>query len=448
MSIWQAVALDYHQDGSDFFESLLDNAYPIWLDSCAHATKGRYDIYAADPCHCIEQNQESPKEFIDKVRLLSSSQGILCGDLYFNGVLGFFGYEFSAEMQGITQHNPSAHSLPKAWFGVYAWAVVVDHHLKQVWLVYQARHVISKTVTTLCDTWNSRSVSHLGLEPFCLVSPFKSNISFEEYQNALGEIHRHLQQGDSYQVNYTHCFGAQYQGDLFEAYRHLRQVNPAEYAAFLRLPQGDILSFSPELLIEAKAGALVTKLIKGTAKRTHNVEVDYLQQNNLKNCPKNQAENMMIVDLLRNDLSRIAYENSVEVTQFLKIETLPSVFHLVSTIIAQLNEEMDYIDVLQALLPGGSITGAPKYRTMELIAQYEQLARSVYCGSIGYLANNQQMCFNIAIRTLVGSKGLLSCPAGGGIVYDSNCQSEYQETIDKVSVLIRALSQDSVCGSV
>lgn len=439
MAEWQCIAVDYYQDGSAFFKCLLTLKYPIWLDSCAHATSGRYDIFTAAPYQTFNKSTDDSIDFLATLKQNLPTECAEFNGLFFSGMMGYFGYEFGVSLDGLSCQNRKISQLPDAWFGLYYWALVLDHHQQRASILFNANKAQALSLVDLQTMWQQATDFKIPLQPFTLTQAFQSNISVDVYQQALSNIHQHLCAGDSYQVNYTHCFSAAFEGEPFEAYCRLRQQNPAEFAAFIRLPEADILSFSPELLVRAKYQHLMTKPIKGTMARGQTPADDLRQKQKLESCSKNRAENMMIVDLLRNDLSLIAEIDSVKVTEFLKVEPLTNVFHLVSSITAKLNQSYDYLDVIRALFPGGSITGAPKYRTMELIEQYETQARGVYCGAIGYLSSSTDMCFNIAIRTMTASQKRIYCPAGGGIVLDSNSQEEYQETIDKVSVLTHTL---------
>jgi para-aminobenzoate synthetase component 1 len=437
---WQKIPLCYQADPAPFFKQILRFDYPIWLDSCAHATSGRYDILSASPVRFYEHRIGDPKQYFEILRQQNKAQSsIQIGDMFFSGCMGFMNYEFGLVLNKQNCFDLPNGNYPKAWFGLYDWACIVDHHLKQAYLIYRTDVVIEGvSIDNLKQYWAAVSTEKLDFE---LSSRFESNIDFEEYQTAIESIKKNICWGETYQVNFSQCFSADFTGDPFEAYCILRQKNPAEYAAFLRTPAGDILSFSPELLVAAKHKKLLSKPIKGTAKRYFDEAKDREQQQQLMSCPKNRAENMMIVDLVRNDLSKVSHADSVRVAKFLEIEVMPSVFHLVSSIESKLLDELDFLDVLTALFPGGSITGAPKYRTMELITQYEQRQRGIYCGSIGFLSENMEMCFNIAIRTMYTAHQKLYCPAGGGIVYDSDAKAEYQETYDKVAVLTRTFEK-------
>lgn len=444
MGVWYQIDLAYQSDASPFFQCLLGYEYPVWLDSCAHAGCGRYDVITAAPYETLVLQSQEDKltqetDFLAKLKEKATLTSFQLDEISFSGVIGFFSYEFGVRQAGISCLNPSRHGMPEAWFGFYAWAIITDHHLKKTVLIYcDEPNDDALSIKKLCNLWQRLDqTSH----NFLLKDTFQSNISYEAYQKALADIQHHLRCGNTYQVNYSHCFSAAFEGEPFTAYMVLRQTNPSEFAAFMRLPFGDVLSFSPELLVRANEEHLLTKPIKGTAARVFDEKQDQKIIQTLKRCPKNRAENTMIVDLLRNDLSKVAKFDSVEVKNYLDIEIMPSVFHLVSTISAELDMHFDYFDVLKALLPGGSITGAPKHSTMKIIEDLEHQARGVYCGSIGHLSDKSNMCFNIAIRTITAAKGRLFCNAGGGIVLDSSVDAEYQETFDKVAVLTKTLQQ-------
>lgn len=458
MEKWQQIDLAYQSDASHFFRHLLEYNCPIWLDSCSHATNGRYDIITVAPHETLIQQLDGKlccsngavidaheQDLLAVLKQYFTLQSFQYNDLTFSGVVGYFSYEFGVKRAGIVCSNPSMHQVPDAWFGIYSWVVIIDHHTKTAALFYYQEPADGAlSITKLTDLWQNSSLELLSLPAFSLKAPFQPNIHFDDYAHAFSQIKRNLRAGNTYQVNYSHCFQTSFEGETFSAYVALRQKNPSEFAAFMRLPFADILSLSPELLVLGKADKLVTKPIKGTAARAFDEIKDIEIIKALKNCPKNKAENTMIVDLLRNDMSQVATVDSVDVTQYLNIEIMPSVFHLVSTISASLAAEFNYFDVLNALLPGGSITGAPKHSTMKIIENLETQARGMYCGSIGYLSPGQQMCFNIAIRTITAAKGKLFCNAGGGIVLDSSVNDEYQETFDKVAVLTKTLQDLSI----
>jgi para-aminobenzoate synthetase component 1 len=263
------------------------------------------------------------------------------------------------------------------------------------------------------------------------------------YHQAFNRIRDYIREGDCYQVNLAQRFQAPCTGDPWLGYRRLRAINPAPFAAYLNLPFGQVLSSSPERFLEVRGGHVETRPIKGTRPRQSDPAADAAQAGELAACGKDRAENLMIVDLLRNDLGKVCVPGSVETSRLFEVESFANVHHLVSTVTGRLAPGLDAIDLLRAAFPGGSITGAPKLRAMEIIEELEPDRRGVYCGAIGYLGFNGDMDTNIAIRTVVITAGQAHCWAGGGIVADSEWQAEYQECLDKASPMLRLLASDS-----
>jgi para-aminobenzoate synthetase component 1 len=273
-----------------------------------------------------------------------------------------------------------------------------------------------------------------------LDSQFQSNLNQASYQQALNQIHQYIAAGDCYQVNFTQRFQARYSGEPLKAYKALRSACPTPFAAYIALPDnGAILSLSPERFLQVSQGKVETRPIKGTRRRGLSSDEDSMLAEELLHSPKDRAENLMIVDLLRNDLGRSCATGSVKVPELFALETYPNVHHLVSSVTGQLSPGKDPLDLLCGSFPGGSITGAPKIRAMQIIEELEPTRRSIYCGSILYLDVRGEMDSSIAIRSLLLKDGIVSCWGGGGIVADSDWQAEYRESITKVKVLLDTL---------
>ena len=277
------------------------------------------------------------------------------------------------------------------------------------------------------------------------------------YIEKFEQVQQYLLSGDCYQINLAQRFSAQYQGDEFQAYCALRTANKAPFSAFMQLDNAAILSVSPERFLQCKKGKVQSKPIKGTMPRNENKSLDAKNAQILANSIKDRAENLMIVDLLRNDISKVCKPNSVVVPKLFDIESFPAVHHLVSTVEGELEVQYNASDLLRGAFPGGSITGAPKIRAMEIIEQLEPHRRSVYCGSIGYISSCGTMDTSITIRTLICEKNTtrestnplsnnIYCWAGGGLVADSIAKSEYQETFDKVNRILPVLTKMGVQG--
>jgi para-aminobenzoate synthetase component 1 len=263
----------------------------------------------------------------------------------------------------------------------------------------------------------------------------------DRYALAFDRIKYYLKEGDCYQINLTQRFSSLCTGNPWEAYQALRKINAAPFSAYLNLPEVQILSSSPERFLKVHHRIVETKPIKGTRRRKADALENDKQIQDLKNSDKDRAENVMIVDLLRNDISKSCEEGSVRVPKLFDIETYTTVHHLVSTVTGVLAKTKHALDLLRSCFPGGSITGAPKIRAMEIIEELEPHRRGIYCGSIGYIGFDGNMDTNIAIRTLVHSNGTIRFWAGGGIVNDSVMQDEYQESFDKAAALLQLLNQ-------
>jgi para-aminobenzoate synthetase component 1 len=276
-------------------------------------------------------------------------------------------------------------------------------------------------------------------DTFRVQGKITSNFTPDSYASAFAAVQDYLQAGDCYQINLAQRFSAAATGDAFGAYLTLRSLSPAPYSAFLSLPHVQILCASPERFLRVQNGSVETKPIKGTRPRGGDVQQDIRLAEELRNHPKDRAENLMIVDLLRNDLGKSCMPGSVRVPKLFEVESYANVHHLVSTVEGKLAEGRDALHVLRDCFPGGSVTGAPKLRAMQIIEQLEPHRRGIYCGTIGYVGFDGNMDSNIVIRTLVHSGKEVRCWAGGGIVADSDEKAEYQETLDKASAMIKLL---------
>lgn len=374
-----------------------------------------------DPFALLNQYQQALLPAVDSIEDIP-----FCG-----GALGYFSYDLGRRVE--VMPNLAKRDIPTAdmAIGLYEWALVVDHKLQRAYFVGQniEQH----------QAWLESQTPMISPR-FKLVSDWQSNMTKASYTEKFDAIQDYLRSGDCYQINLAQRFHAQYQGSEWQAYQTLEQDNHAPFSAFIRTDELALLSISPERFIELNQSVIETKPIKGTRPRSTDTELDAQLAEELKNAEKDQAENLMIVDLLRNDIGRVAQAGSVSVPELFAIESFPAVHHLVSTIRAILDKDQTASDLLRACFPGGSITGAPKIRAMEIIEELEPNRRNAYCGSIGYLSRCGRMDSNITIRTLVAYQDQLYAWAGGGIVADSNAESEYQETLDKVSRILPTLS--------
>ena len=448
--------LPYQSDSVALFEAIVDLPWAVFLDSGQHHPgQSRFDILAAQPfvrlitrgnlteihAEAIELSREDPFSLVR--RYLDIDPG-LGGELPFcGGAIGYFGYDLARRLESLPVAAEDAEKIPEMAIGVYDWAVVVDHRERRSWLVGQGRDP---------DTdikWNdlvrrfSEPPGEKSRVPFRITSPVASNMTRESYGRAFSRIHGYIEDGDCYQVNLAQRFAAEASGDPWLAYQALRVINPAPFSAYLSTPYAQILSASPERFLKVERGQVETRPIKGTRPRAGHPRLDAELAETLRHSEKDRAENVMIVDLLRNDLSKNCAPRSVKVPKLFDVESFATVHHLVSTVTGELKSGRDALDLLRGCFPGGSVTGAPKLRAMQIIEEVEPHRRGVYCGAIGYVGFDGNMDTSIAIRTLVNSGGVMRFWAGGGIVADSTLEDEYQETFDKAAAMLRLLQQSA-----
>jgi len=445
-------ALPYYPDSTHLFSTIADQPWSVFLDSGRpDSDHGRYDIIATDPVATIvsrdgasivstsagtSESAENPFELIRKS--LGTIQDGSCLP-FRGGAIGYAAYGVANYLPCLPHisHNPTG--MPDMCFGIYDWAVVVDHKEKKSWLVCDSRCEIDKERWhELVEIFSKPKIDHSST-PFTITSAIESNLTVQQYADAFERIQRYIHDGDCYQVNLAQRFSVSCQGDPWQAYKKLRCINPSPFGAYINTPYGQILSSSPERFLRVDERSVETRPIKGTRPRSQDVGVDERLLLELQNSEKDRAENLMIVDLLRNDLGKSCSPGSIEVPELFKVESFPNVHHLVSTVTGKLSKGDDALSLMSGCFPGGSITGAPKYRAMEIIDELEPDPRGIYCGSIGYIGYDGNMDTNIAIRTMIHTDGEIQFSAGGGIVSDSDIESEYQETLDKVSAMFEML---------
>ncbi|MCG6133675.1 MAG: aminodeoxychorismate synthase [Nostoc sp. LLA-1] len=358
------------------------------------------------------------------------------------GFVGYFGYELKAECGSNLVHQSS---LPDAIFLLADQIIVFDHQKQTTYLVC----LTTKDAKAEAESWFNLITQKLytlpplpSLEAEINSQPvtFRLSRSYQTYKNDIAKCLQEIHEGETYQVCLTNQLYTDTTPDPLSFYRRLRQVNPAPYSAFLRFGDISIACSSPERFLRIdSSGWVETKPIKGTVKRGQTPEEDFLLRERLRNSEKDQAENLMIVDLLRNDLGRVCEIGSVHVPKLMDVETYATVHQMVTTIRGHLGPEMTATDCIQQAFPGGSMTGAPKLRTMEIIDQLEQEPRGVYSGAIGFLSLNGAADLNIVIRTAVFTPDKTSIGMGGGIVALSDAEMEFQETLLKANALIEAM---------
>ena len=436
--------LPYLANPADYFAAIRHAPGAVLLDSGRPtADRGRYDLLSAWPeAELTLQPDESGRDFLQRLRnSLKQLGNAALPDAYelpfAGGLIGYLSYDFGRQLEQLPAHALDDLHLPDARLGLYAWALITDHQAATSQLVFHPSLEPAQR-DRLIQLFSQPAPQLNG--PFSLKQPMQPDISASQYEQALRKIHDYIQAGDCYQVNYTQRFSAQCEGDAWTAYCALRQACPTPFSGFMSLADDNaILSLSPERFVRVSHHQVETRPIKGTRPRGKNSAEDAANAAELLASAKDRAENLMIVDLLRNDLGRTCRTGSVRVPQLFTLESYPNVHHLVSSVVGELADGKDALDLIGDSFPGGSITGAPKIRAMQIIDELEPTRRSLYCGSLLYLDVRGEMDSSIAIRSLLVKDGRVSCWGGGGIVADSDWQDEYQESITKVKVLLDTL---------
>jgi len=400
------------------------------------------------------------------------------------GLMGFVGYEYGRRLERLPEPRSDDLRLPDVRLGAYEWVVAWDHEAGKCWVIGESA---GRRIGGAADTGSEPSGESRGharswpgglttgergragrrvsapAEPIEVDDVFRrldaakkgsdraragspptirSGFTRDEYLAAVERVRQYILAGDVFQANLSQRFEAECALEPFEFYRRLRAVNPAPCAAFIQGEGYAIASASPErFLAVTPTGAVETRPIKGTRPRGPTPDEDQAQIAELLASDKDRAENVMIVDLLRNDLSKVCRPGTVEVPALCELESHPTVHHLVSTVTGKLEQGRTAMDLLRAAFPGGSVTGAPKVRAMEIIAELEPTARGPYCGAIGYLSTTGTMDLSIPIRTVTLKEGTAYFHAGGGIVADSDPALEYDETLAKAAGIVRALER-------
>ena len=453
-------------------EQLEGLPYRLFLDSAGQSARlGRYSYVMADPVAVVRTRGDA--HALASVRQLLAphrTESIDGLPPFQGGAAGYLAYDWGLTLERLPAPRFDDLALDDVVIGLYDWVLAWDHVANKAWLIStgipaaaerrEARAAERAAMVKECLAHSLRRGGHLGPPedagrsedrplhsetapsyPVDGEGSLRSSFAHAEYLDAVARVREYIYAGDIFQANLSQRFEAPLSLAPWEFYRTLRRVNPAPFGAFFDVPGAPVLSTSPERFLRVSAGGHVeTRPIKGTRARGVGPEHDAALGQALTESAKDRAENLMIVDLMRNDLSRVCAPGSVRASELFALERYATVHHLVSTVVGDLAPGHDAFDLLRAAFPGGSITGAPKLRAMEIIAELEPSRRGVYCGSVGYWSTTGEMDTSIAIRTAVVRNGRIYFSAGGGIVADSDPEQEYRETLDKVRAIVDALA--------
>jgi para-aminobenzoate synthetase component I len=454
-------------------EQLEGLPYRLFLDSAAPGARlGRFSYVMADPVAVVRTHGDagalaSVRQLLaphraDPVEGLPPFQG---------GAAGYLAYDWGLTLERLPAPRFDDLALDDVVIGLYDWVLASDHVAGKAWLIStgipatedgrtaraaERAAMVKECLFRGCRPSGLPPGRPEGLQPRTEAAPsypveggwwdnlaLRSSFTRPDYLEAVARVREYIFAGDTFQANLSQRFEAPFTESAWTFYRTLRRVNPAPFGAFFDVPGAPVLSTSPERFLRVSAaGEVETRPIKGTRARGVGPEHDAALGQALTESAKDRAENLMIVDLMRNDLSRVCAPGSVRASELFALERYATVHHLVSTVVGSLAPGFDAFDLLRAAFPGGSITGAPKLRAMEIIAELEPSRRGVYCGSLGYWSTTGEMDTSIAIRTAVVRDGRIYFSAGGGIVADSDPEQEYQETLDKVRSMIDALAAE------
>ncbi len=357
-----------------------------------------------------------------------------------SGAIGYFSYDYGRERQGIVSGEEEIVHIPEAAVTFYDFFIIEDCHKKEIWLI--ADGITDDAEQMLAEAEKHCKKAILSGEKRtngkAEITVFP-NFEKEEYKQAVADMIRYIIEGDIYIANMTQQLTIESKKEPLDVFYDLREANPSPFGGYLDYGEYQIICASPERFLQMKNGTVHTRPIKGTRKRGETPEEDRMMREELQNSEKDKSELLMIVDLERNDLNRVCVPGSVKVTELFTVEEYATVFHLVSDIEGTLQEGKNVMDLLDAAFPGGSITGAPKYRAMEIIDELEHGKRNLYTGSIGYLTLDGDCDFNIVIRTALHKDGKYHLGVGGGITAESDLEFEYEETLQKAKAILEAL---------
>ncbi len=434
----------------------------VWLDSSSPPDRmGRYSYMMALPSEMIradgrivtinsslgiERAEDTDPWDVLRARIRVQHGSPIRGLPPFQGGLaGFLGYDMGRHLERVPACARQESGLPDLMLGVYDWVLGFDHVRGEAWLMASGNCAADRgRVETQLDMVEALLAAPAPKGPggFRLTAPLASNTGREAYCAMVDRALRHITAGDIYQVNLSHRMESAWDGDPFALYAALRRVAPAPYSAYIDFGETKILSASPERFLRLEGKRVETRPIKGTRPRSADGARDREMAAALLGSEKDRAENLMIVDLLRNDLGRVCEVGTVAVPEMFALEGLANVWHLVSTVTGDLAPGRDPIDLLRACFPGGSVTGCPKIRAMEIIDSLEPVRRGPYCGAVVVVGFDGFLDSSIVIRTIVLNRSRLLLQVGGAVVADSDPNAEYEETMAKASSALRAMG----CG--
>lgn len=435
--------LNFYKPAHEIFETLHHLPMSVFLDSSLENNLGQYSIIGFNPYLVIKQINN--RFYVNDKEVSISLEDFLRDYLKDNyeenpynlplisGCIGYFSYDYGRKFESInTVHSPSP-LIPEALFCFYNNFIIEDLQNKKLFITSKSEESLSKLEDLIKVSFPENVINAEK------ASSYQTNFTKKDYIKAIEAMINYIIEGDIYIANMTQQLIINSGKHPFNVFKDLRTNNPSPFGGYLNFDDFQIICASPERFIKMENKIIETRPIKGTIKRGETLEEDNLYREKLLNSDKDKSELLMIVDLERNDLNRVCIPGSVKVTENFAIEEYATVFHLVSTVIGELKPDLNISDLLKSVFPGGSITGAPKIRAMEIIDELENSSRGLYTGSIGYIGLDEKCDFNIVIRTAMHKDGEFHLGVGGGITCESDPESEYEETLQKAKAILKAL---------
>ena len=441
--------LPFYKEAADIFTMYRNREMAVFLDSALENQLGRYSVIGLYPYIvlseengiCYRNGEKQPESFedildeeLEKRKEKNPTELPLTG-----GAIGYFSYDYGRKFEQICTRHPKKIRMPEAMFVFYDVLIIEDKKEKTLFLTARgetddAKHLLDQVEKEIfhCEPQKKPDRQHH-------LADFTPNFEKEEYKQTVQRMIDYIVEGDIYIANMTQQLTVKSDKDPYEVYRYLRTYNPAPFAGYFNYGSFQVVGASMERFLQVRDGVIETRPIKGTRKRGSTPQEDAALRKELQESSKDRSELLMIVDLERNDLNHVCEPGSVQVTEHFAVEAYATVFHLVTTIIGKMKENLPFTDLIRAAFPGGSITGAPKIRAMEIIDELEHDRRGLYTGSMGYISLDGNCDFNIVIRTAVHQDGVYHLGVGGGITCESELEFEYEETLQKAKAVLEAI---------
>ncbi|SHJ71522.1 aminodeoxychorismate synthase component I [Parasporobacterium paucivorans] len=440
--------LDSYIEIDRIFSVFKDEENAVFLDSSLQNSLGEFSIIGIHPyltvinsekLHVDGEASEMTFEEYMRVYLKENYEENTTDLPLVSGAIGYLSYDYGRELENVETVHQNTTDMPSCFFAFYDDFIIENHKNKEVYLVANGKLIDSgdairnmeKMLTELESEEEESLPGQIEVRP---------NFEKQEYLKAIDRMIQYIIEGDIYIANLTQRLEIRSRKQPYEAFRKLRRINPSPFGAYMNYGDFQIVCASPERFIRMKNGHIETRPIKGTRKKGSTPEEDAALKEELQNSEKDKSELLMIVDLERNDLNKVCKEGSVKVTELFTVEEYATVYHLVSNIVGEIQEGLNAVDLITAAFPGGSITGAPKKRAIEIIDELENGRRDLYTGSLGYISMDGSCDLNIVIRTALYKDGVYSLGVGGGITYESELEFEYEETLQKAKAILDALS--------